>query len=42
MSDILQDLLVLAGIPVTEAEEATVLPNENSLGKRHRKGKLDG
>lgn len=34
MSDILQELLVLAGIPVTEAEEATVLPNENSLGKR--------
>lgn len=34
MSDILQELLVLAGILVTEAEEATVLPNENSLGKR--------
>lgn len=34
MSDILQELLVLAGIPVTEAEETTVLPNENSLGKR--------
>ena len=34
MDDILQELLVLAGIPVTESEEETVLPNENSLGKR--------
>lgn len=34
MSDILQELMVLAGIPLMEAEETAALPNENSLGKR--------
>lgn len=34
MMELFEELMTLAGIPVTEAEEATVLPNENSLGKR--------